>query len=365
MSYAELLFFSGFLILIIGMLLLDLGVFSKKDHVVTFKEAAIWSAVWVSIAISFYFFLSFQGQWIHGIQDLATLETVSGKYIHGEQILVANDFQQSLNNYNQIIALQFITGYLLEYSLSVDNIFVIILIFSSFGVRERYFKKVLFWGILGAIVMRFLFIFLGSALIQQFHWILYVFGGFLIFSGAKIFFEGDDEALDPNEHWVVKLTSKYFNVFPRYLGDRFFILKNGVFMITPLFVVVIIIEFTDLLFAVDSVPAVFAVTKDPFIVFFSNIFAILGLRSMFFFLSNIMHLFRFLKVGLAFLLIFIGFKMVTFEWLLQPIGFKSYYSLWIILGILLISIIASLIFPKKEEEETTTPTEVIPETEYQ
>lgn len=363
MSYAELLFFSGFLVLIIGMLLLDLGVFSKKHHVVTFKEAATWSAIWVTVAISFYFFLSFQGHWIHGIQDLSDLKLVSGKYIQGEEILVANDFQQSLSNYNQIIALQFITGYLLEYSLSVDNIFVIILIFSSFGVREKYFKKVLFWGILGAIVMRFLFIFLGSALIQQFHWILYVFGGFLIFSGAKIFFEGDDEELDPNEHWVVKLTSKYLNVFPRYLGDRFFILKNGVFMITPLFVVVIIIEFTDLIFAVDSVPAVFAVTKDPFVVFFSNIFAILGLRSMFFFLSNIMHLFRFLKVGLAFLLVFIGFKMVTFEWLLQPIGFKSYYSLWVILGILAVSVIASLIFPKKEEE-ATPPTKVVPETEF-
>jgi len=207
---------------------------------------------------------------------------------------------------------------------------------------------------LGAVVMRFIFIFLGSALIQQFHWILYIFGGFLIYSGIKIFFDGNDDHIEPDKHPVVRFVSKYFRVFPRYLGDRFFISKNGKFMITPLFLVVLIIEFTDLLFAVDSVPAVFAVTKDPYVVFFSNIFAIMGLRSMFFFLSNIMHLFHYLKAGLSILLVFIGLKMAVHtydEHLLKEIGFKSHYSLFVILGILAVSIILSLLFPPRKEEK--------------
>jgi tellurite resistance protein TerC len=245
------------------------------------------------------------------------------------------------------MALEFITGYLIEYALSVDNIFIIILIFSSFKVKEQFYKKVLFWGILGAIVMRFSFIFLGSALMQEFEWILYIFGGFLTLTGIKMFFDRDEEdEIDSINHPVVKFASKYFNVYPRYVGSHFFVKKLGKTLITPLFVVLMIIEFTDLIFAVDSVPAVFAVTKDPFLVFFSNIFAILGLRSMFFFLSNIMHLFHYLKLGLAFLLIFIGLKMLGHH-LLEEIGFKNAYSLYIILTILAGSVVASLVFPKK------------------
>lgn len=247
------------------------------------------------------------------------------------------------------MSLEFITGYLLEYALSVDNIFVIILIFASFGVRPKYYKKVLFWGVLGAILMRFVFIFVGSALIQRFEWIIYLFGVLLVYQGGKIFFQGDeDETIDPAKHPVVKFASKYFSVFPRYVYEHFFVKKKGKWLVTPLFVVVLIVEFTDLIFAVDSVPAVFSVTKDPYVVFFSNIFAIMGLRSMFFFLSNIMGLFRFLKYGLGVLLVFIGGKMLAHV-PLEEMGFKTVYSLYVILGILAVSILASVIFPEKEK----------------
>ncbi len=248
------------------------------------------------------------------------------------------------------MALEFITGYVVEYALSVDNIFVIIVIFTSFSVREIYYKKVLFWGILGAIIMRFGFIFLGGALIQKADWILYIFGAFLIFTGIRMFLNrDDDDSIEPDKHPVVRLASRYFSVFPRYVGSHFFVRRRGKILVTPLFVVLLIIEFTDLIFAVDSVPAVFAVTKDPYVVFFSNIFAILGLRSMFFFLTNIMHLFHFLKTGLAALLLFIGGKMLAHHQL-EKVGFRTEYSLYVILSILAISIIASLLFPKRSEE---------------
>jgi tellurite resistance protein TerC len=352
MNPNEFLFFAAFLIFIGGMLVLDLGVFSRKVHVVSFKEASIWSIAWVSLALVFSLVIKFYGDRIHGIENFETLETKVKLYVDDKDELAyfnAADFERSLQSYRDNMAMEFITGWLLEYSLSVDNIFVIILIFSSFRVREKYFKKVLLWGILGAIVMRFVFIFVGSALIHRFHWILYLFGGLLIYSGLKMFFDKGDEHLETDKHPVVKFASRYFRVFPRYLGDKFFVRKVGKLYITPLFVVVLIVEFTDLLFAVDSVPAVFAVTQDPYIVFFSNIFAIMGLRSMFFFLSNVMHLFHYLKMGLSFLLIFIGVKMIAYEHLMKPIGFKTQYSLYVILAILTTSVVASLLFPKQKE----------------
>jgi len=331
------------------MLLLDLGVLSKKDHIVTFKEAAAWSAVWICCSLAFYTILDKHGEWVHGIYDFEKLRAVASKYATDLQ-LIPNNFEASLDKYRHHIALEYLTGYLLEYSLSVDNIFVIILIFASFNVEEKYYKKVLFWGILGAIVMRFIFIFLGSALIQEFSWILYLFGLFLLYSGAKMLHEAlknnEDEKIDTQNHPVVKLASRYFAIYPKFVAQKFFHREDGKFFITPLFLVLIIIEFTDLIFAVDSVPAVFAVTHDPFIVFFSNIFAILGLRSMFFFLTNILHLFHYLKYGLSVLLIFIGSKMLAHHWL-KEIGFKTSYSLYIILAILAISVFASLVFPKK------------------
>lgn len=353
MSYNEIIFFSIFLIFVGGMLALDLGVFSKKNHIITFKEAGIWSLVWIAAALVFYTILYTHGDLIHGIEDFSRLREIVYRFGDEQQVHINNhDFAESLQNYRHNLSIEFMTGYLTEYALSVDNIFVIIMIFTSFGVREKYYKKVLFWGILGAIIMRFSFIFLGAALIQKFAWILYLFGGFLIFTGAKMFLEqngDDDEKIEPEKHFVVRLASKYFSVFPRYVGEYFFIKKNGHVMLTPLFMVLLIIEFTDLIFAVDSVPAVFSITQDPYVVFFSNIFAIMGLRSMFFFLTNIMHLFHYLKTGLAVLLIFIGGKMIAHHWL-EPLGFKTEYSLYIIIGILGISVIASLVFPKKKHE---------------
>jgi tellurite resistance protein TerC len=351
----EIIFFAGFTVFIIGILALDLGLFSKKDHIVKFKEAAAWSAVWVLFALGFYVLLDRQGHLIHDIQSYQDLERVVNTYMAGKVVLYPDDFERSLAVYRDTISLEFITGYLLEYSLSVDNIFVIIMIFTSFGVREKYFKKVLFWGILGAILMRFIFIFVGAALIQTFAWVMYLFGGFLIYTGIKMFLErNQEEAIEPAKHPVVRIAAKWFRVYPRYVRNRFFVKKHEHWHLTPLFVVVMIIEFTDLIFAVDSVPAVFAVTQDPYIVFFSNIFAILGLRSMFFFLSNIVHIFHYLKVGLSVLLVFIGAKMIAHHWL-SEIGFKTVHSLYVILGILGISIVASLLFPVKEPATATAP----------
>ncbi|GAB2778987.1 TerC family protein [Rhabdobacter roseus] len=331
------------------MLMLDLGVFSRKDHVVKFGEAAAWTVAWIALALVFYVIINTHGDLIHGIENYADLEAVKNKYAPHLRLIPGN-FAESLDIYRRNMSLEFITGYLLEYALSVDNIFVIILIFSSFSVREKYFKKVLFWGVLGAILMRFVFIFAGSALIQRFEWIIYLFGLLLVYQGGKIFFQGEeDEKIEPAKHPVVRFASKYLPVYPRYVREHFFIVKKGKRMVTPLFVVVLIIEFTDLIFAVDSVPAVFSVTKDPYVVFFSNIFAIMGLRSMFFFLSNVMGLFRFLKYGLGVLLVFIGGKMLAHSYL-EDVGFKTVYSLYVILGILAVSILASLIFPEKNKE---------------
>jgi tellurite resistance protein TerC len=343
----EVLFFGGFLLVIGIMLLLDLGLFNKKDHVVKFGEAAGWTVAWVALALVFYVIINTHGDLIHGVSDQASLNEIKEKYAPHLK-LVHDNFDENMMIYRENMSLEFITGYLLEYALSVDNIFVIILIFSSFGVKPKYYKKVLLWGVLGAIVMRFAFIFLGSALMQRFEWIIYIFGLLLVYQGGKIFFEGDeDEKIDPAKHPVVRFTSKYLPVFPRYVREHFFVQKNGKWLVTPLFIVVLIIEFTDLIFAVDSVPAVFSVTKDPYVVFFSNIFAIMGLRSMFFFLSNIMGLFRFLKYGLGVLLVFIGGKMLAHSYL-ESIGFKTVYSLYVILGILTISILASVVFPEKK-----------------
>ncbi|MCF0061313.1 TerC/Alx family metal homeostasis membrane protein [Dyadobacter chenwenxiniae] len=347
----EVLFFGGFILVISVMLLLDLGVFNKKDHVVKFGEAAAWTVAWIFLALVFYVIINTHGDLVHGMDSFEELSAIKDKYAPHLK-LIPGDFAGSLEIYRKNMSLEFITGYLLEYALSVDNIFVIILIFSSFGVRPQYYKKVLFWGVLGAIVMRFIFIFLGSALMQRFEWIIYIFGLLLVYQGGKIFFEaGKDEKIDPAKHPVVKFASKYLPVFPRYVREHFFVLKKGKWLVTPLFVVVLIVEFTDLIFAVDSVPAVFSVTKDPYVVFFSNIFAIMGLRSMFFFLSNIMGLFRFLKYGLGVLLVFIGGKML-FHTQLEVAGFETVYSLYVILGILAVSILASVVFPEKKE---TTP----------
>jgi len=344
---SELIFIGGFIIFIFLMMSIDLGLFGKSDKPVSLKQAGIMSGVWVSMALVFYWLILQYGHLLHHIDNFATLQDINIKHFHKLK-LNPNDFQGSLSLYRQNLSLEFITGYVVEYALSVDNIFVMVLIFTAFSVDPKYYHKVLLWGIIGAIVMRFLFIFVGATLISQFHWILYLFGAFLVYTGVMMFINRNQEdEIDPENHKVVKFASKYFGVHPRFEGGKFFVKIDGKKLMTPLFLVLMIIEVTDLIFAVDSIPAIFSITKDPYIVFFSNIFAIMGLRSMFFLLVNIIEKFHYLKVGLSVLLSFIGLKMLAANYA-DKIGLTTGNSLLIILGILTISIVASLIFPKKE-----------------
>ena len=347
MNSNEVIFFSLFLIFILSVLLLDLGVFNRKSHAVSFKEATIWSIIWVSLAVLFFFFIRYYGYIIHGIDNLKELHEKVVLNSHPIQ-LINGDFPASLQLYQNNLSLEYITGYLIEYALSVDNVFVMVLIFYSFNVKEKHYKRVLFWGILGAIVMRFVFIFLSSALIHKFSWTLYFFGALLIYTSIKMFLERNKEdKIDTQKHPVVKFASKYFRIFPRYVGNRFFIRRKNLLYATPLFLVLLVIEFSDVIFAIDSVPAIFSVTKDPYIVFFSNIFAILGLRSLFFLVIHVINLFHYLKTGLSVLLAFIGLKMIFHSWF-EKIGFTTEHSLYIVLGIIVTSIAASLLFPIKK-----------------
>lgn len=343
----ELLFFGGFLIFIALMLAIDLGLFSKKNEAISFKAAAIMSTIWVTFALIFYVILRIWGNELHNIQDFETLVAITEKHMHNIQ-LIPDDLAASLRIYNNNLALEYLTGYVVEYALSVDNIFVMVLIFSSFGVDPKHYHRVLVWGILGALIFRFIFIFLGAALISRFDWILYVFGIFLVYTGIMMFIKrNEEETMDPQENKIVRFASKHFSVTPNFIGDHFFHNIDGKRFITPLFLVLLMIESTDIIFAVDSIPAIFSVTQDPYIVFFSNIFAILGLRSMFFLLVNVIHKFHYLKAGLAFLLVFIGAKMLLHT-PLESIGFTTAHSLIVIVTILAGSIILSLLFPKKE-----------------
>ena len=344
---SELIFIGGFILFIFLMMSIDLGLFGKSDKPVSLKQAGIMSGVWVSLALIFYWLILQYGHLLHHIDNFSALQEINVKHLHRLN-LNPNDFQESLSLYRKNLSLEFITGYVVEYALSVDNIFVMVLIFTAFSVNAKYYHKVLLWGIIGAIVMRFLFIFIGATLISQFHWVLYLFGAFLVYTGVMMFINRNQEdEIDPENHRVVKFASKYFAVHPKFEGRKFFIKIDGKKLITPLFLVLMIIEVTDLIFAVDSIPAIFSITKDPYIVFFSNIFAIMGLRSMFFLLVNIIEKFHYLKVGLSVLLSFIGLKMLAANYA-EKIGLTTGNSLLIILGILTISIVASLIFPKKE-----------------
>ncbi|MEA2491894.1 MAG: tellurite resistance protein TerC [Acidobacteriota bacterium] len=301
------LLWSVFSVFVVGMLILDLGVFSRKPHEVHFKEALTWSAVWIALSMVF-------NGWIY--------------YQFGQQK-----------------ALEFLTGYVIEKALSVDNIFVFVILFASFAVPKIYQHRVLFWGVIGAIVMRAVFIGLGAALISRFHWIMYVFGAILIFTGIKLMKEGDAEP-HPERNPIYKFARKLIPAVPDYHGKSFLISKNGRRFATPLLLVLIAIEATDVVFAVDSIPAIFAITTDPFIVYTSNIFAILGLRAMYFLLAGVIDKFHYLKMGLAAVLLFVGTKMVIVHWYKVPIAL----SLGAIAGILALSVIASLIWPKKPAE---------------
>ena len=296
-------------VIVVGMLALDLGVLSRKPHEIKFREAATWSVIWISLALGF-------NAWIY--------------FEYGSQK-----------------ALEFLTGYLLEEALSVDNIFVFIILLSSFAVPKIYQHRVLFWGVIGAIVMRAVFIGLGAALVSRFHWIMYVFGAILIFTGIKLMTQGDDHDPHPERNPIYKMARRLIPAVPEYHGKAFTIVKDGKRYATPLLLVLIAIEATDVVFAVDSIPAIFAITTDPFIVYTSNIFAILGLRSMYFLLSGVIDKFHYLKYGLALVLLFVGVKMCIAEWYKLPIV----ASLVVIAGLLGLSIVASIIWPKHVELE--------------
>lgn len=301
----------GFNVFILAMLALDLGVFHRKSHIVSLKESLTWTGVWVGLALGFN----------AGVWHFAG----SGK------------------------ALEFFTGYVIEKSLSVDNVFVFALLFSYFAVPPTYQHKVLFWGILGALFMRAIMIAAGAALITKFAWIIYVFGAFLILTGIKMIVKREEE-IHPERNPVVKWFKKLMPVTPEFRGDKFFVRENGIRMATPLFVVLLLVEFTDLIFAVDSIPAIFAVTKDPFIVYTSNVFAILGLRSLYFALAGVMDKFHYLKIGLGVVLSFVGVKMLLAHtaWKLDTLA-----SLGVIVLILATSVVWSLVKPRPMSRPAT------------
>jgi tellurite resistance protein TerC len=350
MITSEHLIFAGFLLFIAAILALDLGIFDRKSHEVKFREALIWTFVWVCFGIGFYFLLLYFGDHLHGVKTKEDVQYRIDLYKHTYNILGVTDDGVARQIYRNNLSLEYITGYLIEYMLSVDNVFVMILVFMSFGVQKMYYKRVLMWGIIGAVIMRFIFIFLSAALIQRFDWILYIFGAFLVFTGIKMFLERNKEdKVDPEHHPVVRFFSKYLPVHPTYFRHHFWFRNkydNNRLYFTPLFLVLLVIEFTDVIFAVDSVPAIFSITQDPYIVFFSNIFAIMGLRSLFFVVAHVINMFRYLKHGLAVLLSFIGFKMLLHVQL-SELGFTTVHSLLVIITILGTSIAASLIWPEK------------------
>ncbi|HYS43839.1 MAG TPA: TerC family protein [Geobacteraceae bacterium] len=295
----------GFAVIMTTMFILDMGVFSRKSHEIRFREALSWTLVWVSLALAFnagiYYFMG---------PDKA---------------------------------LEFFTGYLIEESLSVDNLFVFIMIFGYFHVTKVHQPKILKWGILGALAMRAVFILVGIGLIERFHWMVYIFGGLLVFTGIKMAF-GKGEKIEPERNLLVRLVRRFVPLTARVRGDRFFIREEGVMSATPLFLTLLVVESSDVIFAVDSIPAVLAVTRDPFIVYTSNVFAIMGLRSLYYLLANVMEMFVYLKLGISFILAFVGAKMLLADVYPIPI----YFSLGVIVGVLAISIVTSITIGKKE-----------------
>ncbi len=331
-----------FLVFIIFMLVLDLGVFHKKDAEIKFKEALIWTLIWISLALVFYVFIYFKGELIHGIQNMDDLLRVTGKHNKNLNFDGIKSFEEALNLYRHTLSLEYLSGYLIEKALSMDNIFVFIMIFASFRVNRTYLHRILFYGILGALVFRFIFIFAASALIERFGWILPIFGVFLIYTAIKMFMERNEKkAIDTEKHKLVKFFAKRGWSTTHTHGHDFFIKENKRWLATPLFIVLLVVEFSDIVFAVDSIPAIFAVTNDPYIVFMSNVFAILGLRSLFFMLESIMDKFRYLKVGLSVLLGYIGIKMILV--FVFKIHVSTTFSLLMIAFILAASILGSLV----------------------
>jgi len=300
---------AAFMLFIVAMLALDLGVFHRKSHVISLREALTWCAVWFSLAMTF---CAIVWNWL-GAEE--------GKL--------------------------WLAGYLVEIALSVDNVFVFIVIFGFFKVPKEHQHRVLVWGIIGAAVMRFVFILAGISLLDRFHWLIYVFGVFLVFTGIKLALPQQDD-VDPEKNWAVRLFRRLYPVSPDYHGRKFFVVVDGVKTATPLFVVLLVVETTDVAFALDSIPAVLAITNNPFIVFTSNIFAILGLRALYFALNGVMDMFRFLNIGLALILVFIGVKMLISSYVHVPIEI----SLGVIALVLIVSVAASLLIPPRKPNDS-------------
>lgn len=356
----------GFIVFVLIMLALDLGVFHRHAHVVTVKEALVWSAVWASLGLTFSVFVyyGYENRWM-GLGS--SIDAVDG---------VINDGSAAMVKY--------LTGYVIEKSLSVDNIFVIAMIFGFFAVPAIFQHRVLFWGILGALVMRGAMIGLGAKLIAEFHWILYIFGAFLIVTGIKMLVLKTEHS-DPNQNIFVRLTRRFFPITSRFHGQHFIVragapasyesefpgtaafpdeavdkARKGMLMFTPLAITLIVVEFTDLIFAVDSIPAIFAITADPFLVFTSNVFAILGLRSLYFALGGMLDKFRYLKVSLAFVLMVVGVKMLTAEWLKAIFGSNfNFYLLGLVILILAAGVAGSLIAERLDESRLTSKTQPV------
>lgn len=298
---------------ILVLLVLDLAVWNRGGRVIPFKQALLSSLVWIALAFAFAGLIH---HWMGATK-----------------------------------ALEFVTGYLVEEALSVDNLFVFILLFAYFKVPPEQERTVLFWGIIGALIMRGVFIVSGVALVQRFHWILYIFGAFLVYTGFKLMGKGEDDQVDPSHNIVLRLSRKFVPVIENYEGAKFFVRRAGKIFATPLFIVLLVVETTDILFATDSIPAILAISRDSFIVYTSNVFAILGLRSLFFALSGLMKLFHYLNYGLAVVLMFIGAKML--------LSFRYQMPIWaalaVIAAVLALSVLASLVFPQKEEVSSAGP----------
>jgi len=307
------IFWLVFNLFVLAMLALDLGLFQRKKHVVKLREAIGWTLVWITLAACFAVLIYFFGHTMVG---------------HARP--------------NSQLSLEFVTGYLIELSLSVDNLFVFLLIFRYFRVPRAYQHEVLFWGVLGALVMRAIFIVVGIALLNRFHWFIYVFGAILVYSGVKLLLQKDKD-IHPEANPVLRGFRKLFRVTDDYQGEKFFVRRGLVLYATPLAVVLVLVETTDLLFATDSIPAVLAVTREPFIVYTSNVFAILGLRSLYFALAGMIEMFHFLHYGLSLILIFIGVKMLASNYFAIPIG----VALGVVAGVLAVSVGLSVIFPKR------------------
>jgi len=343
------LIWTGFLIFVLALLALDLGVLHRKAHIVSMKEALLMSALWIALGLAFSVFV-YYGYEHHWLGLGSTIDSVDD---------TINDGQSA--------TIKYLTGYIVEKSLSVDNIFVIAMLFGFFAVPAIYQHRVLFWGIIGALAMRAVMIVVGAALIAEFHWILYVFGGFLIITALKMFFL-KTENKDPNQNIVIRMTRKLFPVTSHYHGEHFLVragspasqesevpgspvepdeavsrIKPGTVMLTPLALALVMVETTDLIFAVDSIPAIFAITADPFLVFTSNVFAMLGLRSLYFALAGMLTEFKYLKPALAMVLLVVGVKMLTAQWLKEVLGeYFNFYLLGAVLMILAVGVVGSL-----------------------